>query len=476
MRNAKYICVLFLLLVSVVSCSVKTNTVFESAQRSPLTITGDVSKEVVVTDFSAFNASTIEKDDIMLPAVQLLTLIEAASPLGYNHTITFHSPDGVMASIALLEIEEDVMITWNMEVGFSLFAPSFPPQAGIRNIDYIVLSAQELLPEQASLRIIDGESDHLISYGNLFLQEGIIKPVLEGTAKKNEFTVNALTRRPIVPLLNYLETSDREGLAYFADGSQKNISLAGYFDWRGTSADYLDSDAKTRTPNVIGVWANPPEASITDIRKIVEETAGDSLVILIDGLGYTGYLEHGLSFSKDYSISPMRTVMPSISNVALAAIITGKTPDENGITERGLRELNVEDMFSTIDSVMIEGHTKLINSSISPRLNADENSNGSTDDEVFDSAMQALAEKHTLTFVHLHGFDDVSHTYGPYSLEAKEKLFEIQEYIDEMLTSFSGTTYLVSDHGQHNLSSEEKKGDHGEFRYADMCVPFITIK
>ncbi len=450
-------------------------TSFVSAVRSPITITGDVETEVKLTGFSTFETTTIEKDEETHTAVPLIEILNQAVPLGSDINVIFHSPDGVMAQIEKDMIDENVLLYWSEEVGFSLFAPDFPPQAGIRNIDYIVLEAEILHPEQPCLRVIDGDIDTAISYGNLFMADGIIGSVLEGSAEKNELKVDAYTRKPLVPISNYLTTDEEEVLAYFGDGSEKMVSPDGYFEWRGNSADYLGADGKTRIPDIIGVWANAPEASITDLKNIVEETAGDVLVIHIDGLGIEAYEMHGFELVKEHTLTPMRTIMPSISNVALAAMITGETPDINGVTERSERELLVPDMFENVDAIFVEGNSKLVNSSLSPILNADENADDSTDDEVFASAMTAISEGNELTFVHFHGYDDVSHTYGTYTDEAKEKLLEIQGYVDEMIAEFSGTTYIISDHGQHHTTIGEKKGDHGEFRYEDMCIPFMAI-
>ncbi len=453
-----------------------TEISFLSGERSPITITGDVETEITLTDFSDYETTTVEKDGENFPAIPLINVLNEAVPLGSEIKVIFHSPDGVMAEISKDDIDESILLYWNETAGFSISAPNFPPQAGIRNIDYIVLVAEIMHPEQACLRTISGESGYEISYGNLFLEDSVIMSVVEGNAEKNGLGVSAYTRRPMVPISSYIDSNGGEALAYFGDGSEQMVSLDGYFDWRGNTADYVDADGKTRIHDIVGVWEDAPEASITDLKGIVENTEGDVLVIHIDGLGYKAYEMHGLELSKEHTVEKMRTVMPSISNVALAAMITGETPDINGVTERSERELLVPDMFENVDGVLVEGYSKLVNSSVSPILNADENADGSTDDEVFASAMKTIEEEHELVFVHFHGYDDISHTYGTYSDEAIKKLDEIEGYVNEMLSAFSGTTYIISDHGQHDTSIGEKLGDHGEFKYEDMCIPFFTIK
>ncbi len=447
------------------------------ALNSTLTVTGDVLNEISIDGFSGYEVLEIEVDEEKLPSIGVLDLLENAQLIGSETSLVFYAPDGVMARIELDQIDETCRLTLSQEEGWKLRSSNHPPQAGIRNIEYIVAVSEVVGQEQPCLRVIEGEGETTISFGSLFMQEGIVKSVLDGSAQKLEYSVDAYVKRELVPISNYV-TGGSTALGYFADGSQVQIELDGFFEWRGNSADYIAPDAKTRLAGIIGVWVDAPEKSIMDIPADIDAYAGNTMVIHIDGLGYAMTQKHAPSLAEKNTVLPARTVMPSISNVSLAAMVTGVRPDVNGVAQRDDRELLVEDMFVGKDAAMVEGYSKLITTSCEQQLNADENANGSTDDEVFASAMEAVQENHEITFIHFHGVDDYAHTYGPNSTEVGKKVAEIDGYVSELVENFKGQVIITSDHGQHDVedTQNEKMGDHGEFRYEDMAVPYIVFE
>ncbi len=439
-----------------------------------LTITGDVTEEIELEGFGEFATQDMEDDGQSIPTIALTDVLATTQIPGSETSLLFHSPDGVMAEIALDEIDENCRLSLTEETGWTFHAPNHPPQAGIKNMDKIIVVSGVMAQEQACFRIIEDEQTTTLSYGSLFKEPAEQISVLEGDAKKNEYSVQAYTKRSIIPISNYAD-SVSSALGYFSDGSQQEIEIDGYIEWRGNSADYIAPDAKTRIPGLIGVWFDAPAASITDVPADVEAYDGNTMVILVDGLGYIATNMYTPSFIDGAEISPARSVMPCISNVGLAAMVTGQTPDINGVTERGLRELLVQDMFAGRDAAMIEGHTKLVSTGIEQSLNADENGDGSTDDEVFADAMEAVKAGHELIFVHFHGVDDYSHTYGTHAPETQDKIAEVDGFIKQLTDEFTGKVIITADHGMHDTTGE-KIGDHGEFRYEDMTVPYIEFE
>jgi len=232
---------------------------------------------------------------------------------------------------------------------------------------------------------------------------------------------------------------------------------------------------------VIGIWLDAPETSVTDAanRGLDALASGRVLIIEVDGLGFSAYREYaqsGCNNLKRFKAVAARTVMPSISNVALASIVTGKTPDQTGVLERKDRELKVPDIFFSAASAdktcaVVEGYSTLISMSAEQTLNADANGNGYTDDEVQKSALLAVDSGVDLIYVHYHGLDDAGHEHGPSSPEAAEKMKEIDGYIGELLSRYSGTVILISDHGMHKVDLADASGMHGTFVPLDMTVP-----
>jgi len=118
----------------------------------------------------------------------------------------------------------------------------------------------------------------------------------------------------------------------------------------------------------------------------------------------------------------------------------------------------------------IEGDIKMLNTSIEPVLSVNE---GDQDSQVFKNSQKAITEKNQLIFTHFHSIDDDATTYGPYSQEAIEQIFQVDRMVLELTREFKGTVIITADHGLHPTSSG---GSHGRICYEDMQVPYIVIK
>ena len=231
---------------------------------------------------------------------------------------------------------------------------------------------------------------------------------------------------------------------------------------------------------MIGVFVNSPK-SIYDINNSIINNLNNNqkvVAIELDGVGYYNMLEIKPPYLSQFSIAKYRTVFPSISNVALAAFVTGLTPKENGITNKGMREATGEDIFNKLasegkTSIVVEGETQLIEMSVDQLLSPDKDNLNGTDNEVFENAMEALKQNKDYTFIHFHGYDDIAHQYGPFSDEAHNKLNEIDGFIKELMKDFEGTLIIFADHGQHPVNYNGKLGEHGEFLPIDMTIPYI---
>ena len=459
-----------------------------SASVTPvLTVTGDVENELVLQDCGTYDVVQTQYNDEDIPSLQLLSVLQDAVPAGSGISLFLSSPDGVMAQIPLAEIDEGCMLLLTDDNGWVFSSDKHPKQSGIKNMDKIVVCAQEPAVMQKCFRMIYGQDFITRTYGQLFNEDAFVYSVLEGEAKLNENTTNAYTRRQLIPLPTYCELLGApemdSALAYFADGSWQQIDLNGFLEWRGNSADYIGADKKTREPDIIGVWLEAPGSSLTDIASIALKKAeeGNVLIIELDGAGYYNLLELEPEFISSKDIYAMRTVMPSISNVSLAAIVTGQMPKVNGVTRRSERDLLVDDMFVSaadmgLDCAVVEGSTALVVLSVEQTLNPDIDNSGDTDSEVHASALQKIDEGCGFIFVHYHGYDDVAHTYGPLSAEAAQKLKELDGYVKELCENFTGTVIITADHGQHITDSKEKPGGHGDFVPIDMTVPFIMFE
>lgn len=447
-------------------------------------VTGDVENEISVNGFDEFTTEKITYNENQYDAIKVIDLLNNAIPKGNDISVFLCAPDNVMAQISLNQFDENDYIIFS-ENGWQFVSKKFPPQSGIKNINKIMVSAKEA-EMQKCFRIIYGDKTITKTYGELFLTDSQTFAVLEGEAKKGEYKTNPYTRRSLIPLINLcddfsIETSTK-AIGYFNDGSQCDVDLNGYIEFRGNSVDYIGIDKKSRKADMIGLYIDPP-ISVTQVPSLTKEALkdGNVLIIELDGLGYYNLEKLNAPFLKSKEVKKMRTVMPSISNVSLAAIITGKTPNENGVTEKGIRKIIVDDMFNEFTdegktSTVVEGMSQLVTMSVEQKLNPDKNGDDSTDDDVMESAIKAVNSNSDVIYVHFHGFDDVAHTYGPFSNEAQKKLTELDENVKTLSSQFKGTVLVIADHGQHNVKLENKLGSHGEFLHIDMTTPFLMYK
>lgn len=205
------------------------------------------------------------------------------------------------------------------------------------------------------------------------------------------------------------------------------------------------------------------------------------LTVLLDGfsLGQYEYAKDNgyISFLSNYFAHEALSVYTPVTNAGYAAIITGNTPDINGIHDRSYREMKVDSIFqhaldNSKKTILLEGDIKILNTEVEPQLHIDLNKDEDTDDEMFYSTLQAADENYELIFVHFHGIDDRGHSYGPYSEETMDYIKKVDGFISELNENWDGKIILTSDHGMHET---EEGGNHGECRSSDMIVPYFTI-
>jgi hypothetical protein len=237
--------------------------------------------------------------------------------------------------------------------------------------------------------------------------------------------------------------------------------------------------------NPIGIVENPPLESIVGIYgKVLASINRNNnvLIIYIDGLGYEIYKNSMSSGTIPYiaSLNPgaeALTVYPSITDVTFASMVTGETPKYTGIHSREKIPLSVPTIFDIASekgksSMVLEGNMKILTDEVPTILNIDENKNGTIDDEIYQCALNELANPTNILVVHFHSYDDFGHKYGPGSQEALSQLGVLDSYIENIVKDYKGDVIIASDHGMHNT---EDGGEHGTFSSEDMFIPIINF-
>ncbi len=211
------------------------------------------------------------------------------------------------------------------------------------------------------------------------------------------------------------------------------------------------------------------------------------VLIFLDGVGYHTYLKSlglGLipNISSDAEILSAVTVYPPRTSTSSAALMTGLMPNDSGVFKSGIRSTEAPTMFDRaaekgLSSIAIEGEALAFNMrNTQAILSGDRDQNGSTDDNTFQNAMEALENGvPQLTWIHFHGIDDRGHAYGPNTDEVLEKVAEVDGYVGQIIEILPSDTLIIifADHGMHSIQEEDELGNHGNLIHADMVIPII---
>lgn len=271
----------------------------------------------------------------------------------------------------------------------------------------------------------------------------------------------------------FLQKLPKDALVYTADGHVQRVQAG----WRVTK-------------DLTGVIYDPPEYTNMDVYRLAAQylSGGERVLILyLDGFGYQSYL-----YARQQGLIPNLSalephvscaMMPSITPVNYAAMVTGKAPADNGITARGLHDLKCDTIFDLAVSqgkstFIAEGNAQILRFNVPQELNLDMDEDGDTDTEVMECALAGLADAE-LALVHLHGIDDSGHAYGPRDEKTLAKIAQTDAWYAQLAQNWDGRIIVCADHGQHandgtgDAYYADKRGVHGAFTAEDLLVPLL---
>ncbi len=452
----------------------------ESESGKYITINGDVEGISVQVDLSDISHEDVTINDTTYKGVRLSKVLQKVSLLApvEKSYLMITARDGVSA---LIDAETASLCHVVEEEGvFNMKAPEHPRVIGIKDVLEITVVAHEdvEVSDDHALKIVDVEGDRRISFGNCKL----LMFEKSGESRQNgNLAVKYVKKAP-------LKAEDFIGddfVLYFDNYDMLKVDrdYAGSFVWENGRI-YYETDERHDSP-VTGIVSGVDTVIFDafDMMKILLDKNEKVMFILPDGLSYeqVEYYKDNLTIlSGNYKKAA--SVNPAISNVALAAIITGQSPFVTGITKREVKAPNVKDIFEYAASkgktaAYVEGNSVLVVTSEKPKLNVVD-SEGYTDKGVFETAMYELGKHPDLIFIHFHGIDDANHEYSPLSEEARQKIFEIEGYIKELVKNFFGHVIIVPDHGAVAIEDADgtTRGKHNLFKYGDMYVPFYYFE
>lgn len=440
-----------------------------------LLISGDIEGYVKTVNLRDAEAGSLSYDDdegkqAQVSGYMLDKVISLVTPLSEGKEIMITSTDGLAVTIDYQTA--NLCLIAEAEGKLNLKAPSHPRAAGVKDISEITVIAEN--PAEG-LKIVGEDNTDILGYGSAKLS------LYERSAEnfKNGIAVRKYEKKDSLPV--GAVTGKDKNILYFENYDMAVDEGAGSLDWTNGRLSYKTAD--TVYKGLIGVVSDAQKVisdAYTDMKSALD--GGENvMVILTDGLSFAQIkeFEDGLTLLKSgYSVAA--SVNPAISNVALASIVTGKSPYHTGITSRGVKKPAAEDIFNYAVSLSktvkyIEGNGNLIITDIEPVYNLPD-AEGYTDQNVYQSALNALNTGADFLFVHFHGIDDVNHDFSPLSSQAEDKIKEVEGYIINLVSNFSGKVIIVPDHG--SVTVEENGADvgkHGLFESGDMLVPYYCF-
>ena len=258
-----------------------------------------------------------------------------------------------------------------------------------------------------------------------------------------------------------------------------------------TPGIYLQSDSNNiyaidinnnKIEDIVGIYVGDEYNSITDAYDHAKnhlDNGEKTMVVLLDGFSFGQYKlaeeRDTLNFLNKHFKNEALSVFTPVTNAGFAAMITGVTPDVNGVHDRSFRTMKVDSIFDYAiknqkKAVLLEADIKILNTEIEPMLHIDINNDGNIDDEIYETAKLLVEEDYDFIFIHFHGIDDRGHSYGPKDKRTMDYISTIDGYLEEISHIWDGHMILTSDHGMHET---EEAGDHGECINEDMVVPYF---
>lgn len=459
-----------LLTLLLVSCDRVNNTV-------NIIVSGDVQDHYTLVELSSIEESEYSyEDEAKQWGYNLKDVLDKCNLPSEDNWILLTAEDLVSARIDYSTADFVWLVYEENEDGqaqLNVKAPQHPRVVGIKNlIDITIISKGDL---DSGLKLVKKDSTQVLSYGTakLNLFEQVAENSQNGNIAykhmpKNTYSVEELT-------------GESNNILYFANHDIIKDD-SGVLIWQEGRLSYsLEDDVYTA---LLGIVSGVEHCLFDAYNEMKQALDNDEKVMFIlpDGLSIKQvehYQEELTLFASNYTLAS--SVNPAISNVALASIITGLSPYNNGIVERGIKAPEGGDIFDYAldlgkDAIYIEGNSNLVITNLDPRLNMPD-IDGYTDTAVYNSAIQAIGEEPDFLFVHFHGIDDVNHEYSQISNEARAKILETEDYIEDLIDAWDGKVILLPDHGHITYYDQDNiaRGHHGFFEADDMIVPYYIF-
>jgi hypothetical protein len=357
----------------------------------PLKVIGDVAEVLTLQNPDSLGGT--EKITFRgngYQAVKLADIIAKAGPGANAEKLYLIGLDGFTAAIGANDID-DCYLSFTAENGWEAINLAHPNSSNVKLLSEIVV-ASDGSGGDFTFDIISPETDLVqTTPGRLLAGPLMLYPYAEGDAVVQnggkDYEVQVFTRRRVFKISDLTPLQDGDRLLVMDEkGENRLADNSGYFEVNDNHINYLEPDTRTRLERVRGVIMRPPAASITDAyyeaRHYLEN--GDRLLLVVlEGLNY-----HQYSYAVANGYAPFLGkagkavqacgVYPPVSNVGLAALLTGKAPPENGIVTAGDHTSRAPSIFAEAiklnkKAVFLDAGQTRLNTETEPIAVTDEN-------------------------------------------------------------------------------------------------------
>lgn len=457
----------------------------------PLKVTGDVTDVLTLQDPGRLgNMEKITFQGASYQAVKLADLLAKAGPQANAGQLYFVALDGFTTAIKATDIDHSY-IAFTAKNGWEAINLLHPNSSNIKSITEIVV-VSEGSGEGFTFNVIDPETDLVkITPGQLLTRPLTLYPYAEGKAvvqnDGKDYENQVFTKRRVFKISDLTPLQEGDMLLVMGEkGEYRLVDDSGYFEVKDNSINYLHPDTRTKLQKVQGVILRPPTAGIMDVyydgRRYLE--SGDKLlVVVLDGLTYqqcdyamaNGYAPFLKSAGK---ATQACGVYPREANVGLAALLTGKAPEENGVVTASDHTLQAPSIFTEANklnkkAVFLDAAPKQLDTETEPISISDRNADGSAADELFEAAGAILEQGCDLMMVRFHAIDDTGRRYGFLAPETMQAISVTDRYLAEIVSRWPGKVIVT---GVQGAGSAEAAGAHASFDSEGMFVPYWRMK
>ena len=256
---------------------------------------------------------------------------------------------------------------------------------------------------------------------------------------------------------------------------------------------YSMVDVAPTVSTVLGV-RTPAGAQGAPISEILRDLSEATRVAVLapDAFGWFAWTlwQHEMpylqSLHAEHSLI-LRSVMPSITPVNFATMVTGTDLDGHGVRTRD-HDFQCQTLFDVVRraggqsaAVGFEGYTG--STLLARYADIDGTTERGSDDLIVEKVLEiARSEGPEFVIAQLGRVDDVFHEFGPSSPEVVPMLRDTDARLRRLVKALRPLGYgaiILADHGQHDIAAEDrsdgdatpKRGGHGQDRDEDRLVP-----